>query len=63
MAKKSTKRSVPASKIAKAIKAPVPLRARSVADLDPAVADRQLALYEAALRGDNDEFVRIRDAR
>lgn len=60
MAKKST--TVPAHKIADAIKAPVPLRARSVHELEPGEADRQVAMYEAALRGDNAEFERIRDA-
>lgn len=61
MAKKKSK-TVPAANIAEVIKAPVPLRARSVRDLAPGEADRQLALYEAALRGDNAEFERIRDA-
>lgn len=62
MAKKARK-SVPASKIAAAIKAPVALRARPIADLAPDVVDKQLALYEAAQRGDNAEFVRIRDGK
>jgi hypothetical protein len=59
MAKKST--TVPAHKIAEAIKHPVPLRAASVHDLAPGEADKQVALYEAALRGDDAEFARIRD--
>jgi hypothetical protein len=59
MAKKST--TVPAHKVAEAIKHPVPLRARPIHDLDPADASRQVALYEAALRGDDAEFARIRD--
>lgn len=57
---KKTK-TVPAASIAKVIKAPVPLRARSVRDLAPGEVDRQVALYEAALRGDNAEFERLRD--
>lgn len=60
MAKKST--TVPAHKIAKAIDAAVPLRARSVHELAPGEADKQVAMYEAALRGDNAEFERLRDA-
>ncbi|MFL5900945.1 MAG: hypothetical protein ACJ75S_07065 [Solirubrobacterales bacterium] len=54
-------KTVPAHKIAKAIDAPVPLRARSVHELAPGEADKQVALYEAALRGDSTEFERIRD--
>lgn len=51
-----------AADIAKITGAAQPLRARPIHDLDPHEADRQVAMYEAALRGDNAEFVRLRDA-
>lgn len=54
---------VPAAKIAEVIGAAVPLRARSVRDLDPDEAAKQVALYEAALAGDTAEFERLRDVR
>ena len=60
--KKAAAEAVPAAAIAEVIQAPVPLTARGVHDLAPEVVDQQVALYEAALRGDNDAFEAARRA-
>lgn len=43
--------------------APKPLSPRVARALAPGEAEDQVALYEAALRGDNAEFVRLRDGQ